>query len=543
MSTADALDRGRESFARRAWADAHARLSAADEETPLQPDDLQRLATAAYLAGADVDSADAWARAHQEHLARGDQRRGGAFWLAFQLLSKGQTARSGGWLARAQRLLDEGQHDCVERGYLLLPDALKSLASGDAGGAYDTFGRAAEIADRFDDPDLSTLARLGRGQALIRRGDVDEGATLLDEAMVAAEAGDLSPVVVGTVYCGVIETCQEIFDLRRAREWTEALTRWCEAQPQLVPYRGQCRVRRAEIMRLQGAWSDAMEEARRACERLSAPPGEPAAGLAYYQLAELHRLRGEFSEAEKAYGEASKWGRKPQPGLALLRLAQGQVDGAAAASRRLMDEARDRETLSRVLPAHVDIMLAAGDVEAARAGADELSEIAAALDAELLRARAARARGAVHIAEGDARSALDVLREAWAIFKELEARYEAADIRVLIGRACREMEDEDTAAMEFEAARWAFQRLGAAPDLARLDALTRPTAPGDSHGLTPREVEVLHLVASGSTNKSIATQLSISERTVERHLSNIFTKLGVSSRTAATAFAYEHGLV
>ncbi len=548
MSTDSTLDRGREAFRRRAWAEAFRLLEVADRESSLEPDDLERLATAAYLAGRDAESVEAWARAHQEHLIRGEVERAAraAFWLAFGLMSKGDRARAGGWLGRAGRLLDRHDRECVEQGYLLLPAALGSLGAGEAAEAHEAFQRAATIGVRFADSDLETLGRLGQGQALIRLGEVEEGVALLDEAMAAVEAGELSPVVSGTVYCAVIETCQEIFDLRRAAEWTEALTQWCESQPELVPYRGQCLVRRAEILQLRGEWPNAREEARRACERLSEPPGEPAAGAAFYQRGELLRLAGEFASAEEAYREAARWGRKPQPGLALLRLAQGRVRAAVAAIRRVMEEETDRVTRSHALPAFVEIMLASDEVAAAGEAAEELAEIAAELDAPFLRAWAEVSRGSVHLARGDARQALDSLRRAGSIWEGLETPYQAARVRVLIALACRALGDDDTAELELDAARWAFRRLGARPDVERVEALAAPEGEAsreETHGLTPRELEVLQRVAAGDTNKEIGGRLGISERTVERHVSNICHKLRVSTRTAATAFAYEHDLV
>lgn len=514
-------------------------------DTMSTPDDLERLATTAYLLGRHEESAEAWARAHQLSLDQDDAEGAArcAFWLGFQLLLGGERARGGGWIARARRLLEEAGRDCVERGFLQLPRGLRSLGEGDAEAAYAAFADAEETGRRFEEPDLVALGRLGRGQALIRAGGIDDGVALLDETMAAVEAGELSPVVVGIVYCAVIEACGEIFDLSRAREWTAALSDWCASQPGLVPFRGQCLVRRSEILRLEGEWTDAMEEATRACELLGDPPGEPAAGSAFYQLAELHRLRGRFEEAEEAYRRADEWGREPHPGLALLRLAEGRIDDAEAAIRRVAREADERRRRSRVLPAVVEIMLAAEDVETARAASEELSEIATELGAPQLRAIAARARGAVHLARGDARQALDALRPAREAWEELGAPYDAARVRVLLGLACRELGDEDGAGMELEAARRAFERLGAEPDLARLEEIERHPGEDDTYGLTPRELEVLQLVAEGATNSAIGEALHISERTVERHVSHIFQKLRVSTRTAAAAFAYEHGLV
>jgi DNA-binding CsgD family transcriptional regulator len=544
MTPADPLVRGRESFGRRAWGEAFAELSDADRASALAPDDIERLATAAYLAGRDEDSVELWERAHRERLHAGDVLRAArcAGWLVFVLVNGGEFARSGGWIARTRRLLDDGRRDCPELGYVLVPAALLRAVEGDWAGAHVIASQAVEIGERFGEIDLVTLARNVQGRALIGQRRIVEGMAALDEAMVAVTADEVSPMVAGAVYCSVIEACQQVFDLRRAQQWTAALTHWCDSQPGLVPFTGNCLLHRAEIMQLRGAWSDAVEAAQLAAERL-APRDHRAAGAALYQQGELHRLRGAFARAEEAYGQASRWGREPQPGLARLRLAQGQIDAAQAAIRRAVDAAHDSATRSRLLPMLVEAMCAGGDLHAARAAADELSEIAGDLDAPLLHASAAHARGAVLLLEGAAAGALAELRQAWTAWQELEVPYEAARVRVLIGLACRQLGDEEAAVMELDAAQWAFGQLGAEHDLARVQELSRNAAAQPAHGLTARELEVLRLVATGRTNRTIAAELFLSERTVARHVSNIFAKLGVSSRAAATAYAYEHDLV
>lgn len=556
MSVSPTLKDGRDAFRLRRWTEAYALLSELDvgrEPASLSPADVEVLARAAYLTGKNEHCTDVWARAHQGYLDAGDIRRASrcAFWLGLILFEYGDRAQGGGWMARAIRLADDFADDCVEKGYVLIPQALQQLGE-DPATSHALFGRAAAIGSQFEDADLKTLGLLGQGQALINQNKIGDGTTLLDEAMVAVVSDQTSPMVSGIVYCAVIETCQKIYDMRRAQEWTTALSRWCRSQPDLVPYRGQCVVRRAQIMQLHGEWSDAMTEAQRASDLLS-DPGRPAAGEAFYRQAELHRLRGEYSKAEEAYGEASKWGRDPQPGLALLRLGQGQVEPAVAAIRRCRDEAPDSIARAAVLPAYVEIMLTAGDRAAAKMGADELSEITEAFFAPYLTALAAHAAGHVLLDHGDAHAALEKLIRAWSLLKGVEALYESARTRVLIGQTYRALGDEDTAEMELEAARWMFHELGAAPDFARVVSLIGGGAAdgsgggtdgsADNYGLTPREIEVLTHVTTGKTNRDIADDLYISERTVDRHVSNILSKLNVSSRAAATAFAYENDLV
>ena len=545
MSGDGELARGREAARRLAWADAYTALSLADASSSLPAEDLELLATAAYLLGHVEDCLGALRRAQQLHAEAGESRRAArcAFWLAFHLGSAGELAQAGGWLARANRLLEHEPPDCAEHGLLLLSLAVQHIGMDDNAAARDVAARAAGIGRQARDADLVGLALHVQGRALVRLGRVREAMAAFDEAMVAVVAGELSPVVVGTVYCSMLEGCQEILEWRRAREWTQALTAWCGKQPDMVSFTGRCLVHRAEILQLHGAWPEAVEEARRAGERLAHAADSWATGAAFYRQAEVYRVLGDVTAAEDAYQQASRWGCQPQPGLALLRLAQGRTDAAEAASRRVVAETTDRLGRAKLLPAQVEIMLAIGDVQGARDAADELTGIAERYDTPALGAVADHARGAVLLTEGDARAAVVALRRAWQVWRELEAPYEAARVRMLVGLGCRALGDEEAAAMELEAARSVFAQLGAAPDLARLEVLAHREAAGKTHGLTERELQVLRLVATGATNHAIASQLFVANKTVDRHLSNIFTKLGVASRAAATAYAYQHRLL
>jgi DNA-binding CsgD family transcriptional regulator len=528
-----------------AWRDAFTQLSAADQQGSLDAEDLDRLATAAYLIGRLDDSHDVWERAHRAFLDRGEAAPAArcAFWLGLTLVQRGEHARGGGWLRRARHILEDESLDCVERGYLRLPMALQTLDGGDPESAYRSFVEITGLAERFGDADLRALGTLGQGQSLLAQDQVAHAMAMLDEAMLAVSTGEVSPLAAGIVYCAMIIACRAIFDLRRMQEWTAMLSRWCADQQDLEPYRGQCLVHRSEIMQLRGDWADAMDEVRQAREHLSDPPGDPALGMALYQQGELLRLSGEFSRAELCYREASGCGHTMQPGLALLRLAQRRLDDAAAAIQRTVTETEAPVERSRVLSAYVEITLAAGDVKAARAAVDELDEIAATFDSPYLRAVVEYARGSVLLADGDAAAACIALRRSWVAWHELDASYETARVRLQMARACRQLSDHDTAEMELDAARRVFEDLGAAPALAQVHDLLDRAPRSDTGGLTAREVEVLRLVATGATNQEIADSLVISNRTVARHVSNMFAKLGVSSRAAATAYAYEHDLV
>jgi len=538
------LARGRDAVERRAWREAYDALTTADAAGGSNAHDLELLATAAYMLGLDDEYIATLQRAHHAHLEGGQALRAirCAFWVGMTLFLRGDVGPGSGWLSRAQRLLEQEEGDVVERGYLLMPLVFQHGARGELDRAVELAREAAAIAERFGDADGLALALHGSGSMLVRAGRVEEGLALLDEAMLGATEGRLSPIPTGIVYCGVILVCQEAFEPRRAREWTNALARWVAEQPDLVAFTGRCLVHRAEIMQLGGSWEDALEEARRASERFALQVNPLGAGIAFYRQGEILRLLGRFDAAEEAYAQAGRAGWDPQPGLAQLRLAQGQVDVALAALRRALTESADPLRRAALLPAQVDVALAAGELEEARAASSELDGLAAVHATAMLGALAAHARGAVALAGGEPAGALGALRDAVTAWGELDAPYEVARARVLIGQACGLLGDADSALRELESAREAFAGLGALPDVARLGALLDPRA-RDTHGLTSRELEVLRLLVDGRSNRDIATALVISEHTVARHVQNIFAKLGVSSRAAAVAFAFQRGLV
>jgi DNA-binding NarL/FixJ family response regulator len=541
----DVLERGRDSWARGRWSEAYDAFARADRTAPLTAEDLERLATAAYMTGRDDEQHRALERAHQAHLDDGERLRAVrcAIWLGVHLLLRREVARASGWFGRAQRLFDRDGSDCVERGYLLMVSELRHAGAGEWEAAYAAAAAAAEVAERFGDANLLALCLMDQGRSLIRQGRVADGLGKLDQAMVEATAGELSPIVLGLVYCSVIDGCQEVHELRRAHEWTAALAEWCDHQPGLVPFTGTCLMHRSELLELRGEWEAALAEARLAGERFATRSNNAAAGQAWYRQGEVLRLRGELAGAEDAYREASRLGHEPQPGLALLRVAQGRIDAAAAAIGQLTAATSEWVERARLLPAFVEIMLAAGHREEARAACDELEELAERHGATLLRARAAQARGAVGLADRDAHNALLALRSARRLWQEIEAPYEDARARVLIARASRAVGDEETARLELVAAHAVFERVGAAPDVASVGSLLDEAGPGETGRLTDRELQVLRLVAAGRSNRAIAGELVLSKRTVDRHVMNIFAKLGVTSRAAATAYAYEHGLL
>jgi DNA-binding NarL/FixJ family response regulator len=530
----------RDAFARHSWHEAHTLLTDAGED--LDADGHEMLAVAANLIGRDQDSIRAWERAHVDHLRAGrpDRAAQSACWAALTLLLRGEMAQAGAWMTRAERIVDELGPDVpvAARGMLLIPVALAALHGGDAETAREVADQIITIAIAVDEPDLLAFGRLSHAQAALVAGDIAGSMRMFDEVMLSVTMGDVSPIPAGIIYCAVVDGCVEACDLRRAAEWTEALRRWCDDQPDLVPYRGQCMVHRSQVLLAHGSWDDAASEAELACQRL-ADPLHPALGLAHYQRGELHRLRGELAAAAEAYRQASRCGHDPVPGFALLRLAEGDIDGAVRAARRMLDEHGPGPARSRLLAAAVEVRLAAGDTDEARALLEELEELAAAMGTEMVAAFAEHGRGSVLLASADAPTAIAALRAACTRWRDLQMPYDVARARFQLGLAYRAAGDSDAADLELDGARATFESLGASVDLARVEVVAAP----ERGVLTARECEVLRLVAAGKTNREIAAELVISEHTVSRHLQNMFMKLDVTSRAAATAYAYEHHLV
>ena len=521
------------------WPAVYASLAAADAEDPLPPADLERWAVAAHVVGADGQVLTLRERAYHDYLRRGQELAAArcAFWIGFHLGDRGELAQSAGWRSQLHRLLGQRQDD-VSRSLLGTVDAYFLQQGGDAAAALAVYDEAAAASRRVPDDDLLVLDGLGQALCFTELGRTDEAVAALDEVMVQALTERVAPQVAGLAYCSVIGASMARLDLRRAAEWTRALGSWCDAQQGLVPYRGSCQVYRAEILQLRGSWREATHEASEVA-RQSVRPG-PATGAAYYRLAELDRLRGRFQAAEASYAAAASYGQEVQPGLALLRLAQGQPEVAAAGLDRALTETDGPASRAMLLAALVEVAVTVGDLPRAHAALDEQLDLAEVVGTPYLAALAAHARGTVLLSEGDAHAGLPVLRAACSLWQQLDAPYEAARTRVVVSRACRALGDADAAVMELDAARTAFEQLGARADL---QALHQAEPANRDSALSRREREVLVLVARGRSNREIATALFLSERTVARHMSNIFVKIGVGSRAAATAYAYEQRLL
>jgi DNA-binding CsgD family transcriptional regulator len=537
----DLLDRARLSYADRAWTEAHGAFAAADKAAPLEPSDLALFATTAYMLGKVSEMLATQERAYHAYLEQGEVLPAArtALWLATNLASRGKIPQASGWVELSERLLLAAPEDCVERGYLLMPRMLRHVGAGEFEDVVSVGAQAADIGRRFGDPDLTALAAQTQGRALLRLSRTDEGLRLLDEVMVSVTGSRLSPMVTGLVYCSVLEGCYETHAIRRAAEWTRSLTDWCGEQPDLVAFNDQCLAHRSEILRLQGKWAEAAREARRAGE-LGARFG--IAAQANYQLAEINRMRGDLAAADDAYHRVSLDGGDPMPGLALLRFAQGNPEAAFTSLSETLAEANDLFVEVQLLPAYIEVAVATGRLPEAKRAVEELSAAAGATRTDAHIAWAADAEARVALAENRITQAIGHLKRAKTIWQKLSIPYELARTRVDFGRSLRARGDTESANLELEAARAIFVELGATPDLRIVDDLLRPSRSEWPNGLTDREVEVLRMLTSGATNRSIATDLVLSERTVDRHVSNIFTKLGVSSRSAATAFAIRSGL-
>lgn len=539
MDIVDELIRGREAFERGEWAAARDRLSVPDLDT-LESADLRALSTAAYLVGDTETCVRALQLSFQansdsdDHLAASRD----ALQLTMVLNGSGNHAAAQGWHARASRLL-QSEEDTAEHGYLQMHSMFHHVFSGQFQKAHDLAVSVAEAGRRFGEPDLVAIGMVCQGRMLIYQGKVPEGLALLDEAMVSVAAGEVSSLMAGRIYCIMIDACQELDDFRRMTDWTRLLTTWCEQQQGLVQYTGQAAVHRAQIMRAQGAWSDALQELALAADRYEAQGMQGALGEVHHERGEVLRLQGEHDAAASAYAAADELGHDTQPGLALLWLAQRRVEAAATAVRRVLDEDPNPVRRSRVLPVAVEVFLVAGDTDAAAAATDELEQIATSFRSSALSAATAYSRGSVCLAHDDPSAALPHLRAAWRGWLNQGARYEAAWARTRIGMAFRAMGDEDSARAELVVAGRTFDELGAAPARGEVE---RMLGGGRPDGLTARELEVLRLVAAGRTNPQIAAELFLSEKTVARHLSNIFGKTNVKSRTEAAAYAFQHQL-
>jgi DNA-binding CsgD family transcriptional regulator len=540
------LTAAREALDRHDWQGAldAAEAGAVGDETVLEPADeaarLELVADATWWLGRLDDCIEARERAYAVYDELGERRRAGqcAVWLYEHHCFKARPAIGGAWLGRARQALAEDP-ECAEHGALLLREAEADHGRGDLERAADQARHVVELGRRLRSPDVEAEALQTLGRILIDQGRPAEGLVHLDEAMLFAVEGRLGPYSTGKVYCSLISACEELGDPRRAAEWTEATMRWSKNHPFAV-FPGLCRVHRASALQWRGAWEDAEREAKLACEEL-AGINVPNAAAGFVEIGEIRRRLGDLDGAEDAFRTAEELCGAPQAGLALLRLAQGKTSAASAIIQHALEaEPWNRLARARLLAASAQITIAAGNPAAAAEAIDELEAIATEYESPLLLAAAATARGRVLIAQGDAR-ACATLRDALALWQAINVPYEAATARMLLGLACRDAGDDDGAATAFASAQSAFDQLGAALDARQIrDLIGRRQQPG---GLTDREAEILRLVATGLTNREIAEAAFLSAKTVSRHLSNIFTKIGVTSRAAATAYAFEQGIV
>jgi DNA-binding NarL/FixJ family response regulator len=538
---AEVLQAARDAYRRRDWPGARERFTAARAAGELAAEDLEAFSDAAWWLGEVDESLAVLAEAYRRHLDEGRPRSAAmaAIGVAFHHFLRGEGVVGSGWMGRAQRLLQD-EPDNVEHGYARVFELEAGLDGPDPAAVIADARWVREIGRRHGDPNLVAVGCLFEGRVLVKQGRVVEGMALLDEAMLAVLSEELRPEWAGNIYCHLMAAFYEIADVRRAAEWTEATTRWLASLPAAVLFTGVCRIHRSQVLQLKGAWTQAEREAVLVCQDLE-DLHVVGAAEGYYQVGEIRRLRGDLAGAEEAYRHAHRLGRDPQPGLALLRLAQDRA-GAASASIRaaLTAVTHDRLARARLCAALVEVALAAGERKTAREACEELNQTASTYGSSGLEAAALQARGTLVLAEGRPEAALQTLRAAHRRWQELDAPYDAARVRLLLATTYQALGDGDAAALELDEAEAVFDRLGATLDSGRMAALRgRPVLPD---GLTEREAEVLALVAAGRSNREIAAALVLSQKTVARHLSNIFAKIDVTSRTQAAAYAYEHGL-
>jgi ATP/maltotriose-dependent transcriptional regulator MalT len=523
------------------WREIYERLTA-HEPSSLSAADLDTLAEALFWLDRPGESVAVRRDAYAAHRAAGDLVAAAmAAWLLYHDHSLvGELAIASGWLGRAREHVKD-LDGSVAAGFVAVAEADHAQHQGDLEGALAHAERAVEIGRTHEHRNLVAMALQARGRVLVAAGRIGDGMASLDEAMIAVTNGELSPLFTGWVYCAVLSVCHDVADLGRAAEWTDVALRWCNGLADGLLYPGLCRIHRVELACLQGAWTTARSEVQRACRQLLAHDPRYA-GEAVYLAAEMDRLSGDLQAAEAGFQQAHELGREPQPGLALVWLAQGRP-AAAVASLRLALQPGPSAPLARaaLLAALVEAEVAVGELDRAAVASTQLATVARASASPYLEAIAAARQGLMLLARDELADALGQLRRARALLEELAMPYEVASVGVSIGLAARKAGDESTTLLELRRALVTFQRLGAARDVARVQALLEE--PRSTAGpLTRREVEVLRLVAQGYTNRQIGTRLVISEHTVARHLSNIFTKLGVTSRASATAYAYEHDL-
>jgi ATP/maltotriose-dependent transcriptional regulator MalT len=540
VRTADPLAAARDLRSRHDWLAALEAATTANVDSPeLEAEQADLIADAAWWLGRLQECIEARERAYRLFDELGDRRRAGqcAVWLWEHHAIGARPAIAGGWLRRARRAL-EGQPDCVEVGALLLREAEIAHGSGSLDLARDLAGGVAELARNLRSADLEAEALQTIGRVLIDQGEVAEGMGHLDEAMLFAVEGRLGPYSTGKVYCSLISACEELGDLDRAAEWTEATMRWAQQHPFAI-FPGICRVHRAVVLKRRGSLAEAEREAAQACDELITSHVANAAA-AYAEVGDIRRRLGELDGAEEAFTRAQELCGRPCGALALLRLAQGRSDAALTIITGCLRNTTNRLARAALLPILVQVASATGDLDEARGAFRELDDITATFDAPILWAAAASTRGRLELAQGDAAGACTSLRDAVERWEVLNVPYEVATARTLLGQALRDCGDVTGADDSFAIAARLFDQLGAHLDARLSDSGVRPTLPA---GLTEREVEVLRLVAAGKTNNEVAAELYLSVKTVSRHLSNIFTKVGVTSRAAATAFAFEHNLL